>query len=141
MLWPKARSFGMLCSTMPTLAAALPWLLQCHSCCIAVAGFVECGRLSGKPRQLAVYAAWLADAVACMGKVGLCLSSHLAHESGEMLTSADAAAHLGLAPCRTGKLDPEKAKALGVMPGKGFGTLKAGMPVENRGDRCPSKAC
>ena len=53
----------------------------------------------------------------------------------------DAAAHVGLAPCRTGKLNPEKAKALGVMPGKGFGTLKAGMPVENKGERCPSKAC
>ena len=51
-------------------------------------------------------------------------------------------AHVGLATCRTGKLDPEKARALGVMPGKGFGTLKAGMPVQNKGERCLSnKSC
>ena len=54
----------------------------------------------------------------------------------------DAAAHVGFATCRTGKLDPEKARALGVTPGKGFGTLKAGMPVQNKGERYPSnKKC
>ena len=41
------------------------------SCCVAPVGFAECERLSGKPRQLAVHAAWLAHAM------GPCLGSHL----------------------------------------------------------------